>query len=142
MPGIKTRPNMPRLDDLYTGVTDDSFDRIASSTRMVSQQAQAMGVKEANLMGSQDYSEDYSSYGDDYEYVSEEDQRMAQILSQEDPEAELHAGDFSFYLYPDYSAIMEVDRRSACVAVNQYDYEEDLEEAWDSCYKMSRRRDF
>lgn len=133
---------MPKLEELYTGVTDDSFDRIASSTRLISHQAKEMGVKEANLMGySQDESENYS-YGDDYEYVSEEDQRMAQILSQEDPEAELHAGDFSFYLYPDYSVIMEVDRRSACVAVNQYDYEEDLEEAWDSCYKMSRRREF
>ena len=146
MPTIKIRPNMPNFDDLYTGVTDDAFSRIQASTRVLSAQAKAMGVGAGAsdtpaFEDNYDYDADDDNPGGGYEFASEDEQKLASILSHEDPEAELHAGSNSFYLYPEYGAIMGVNRHNGSVFVNTYDYEDELEEAWEEAAKSTRRRE-
>lgn len=140
---IKTRPNMPRFDDLYTGVTDDSFARIRESTKVISAQAKALrsGSGEQLQLFDDNYGRSENSEETDYDFGSEEERRLASVLSKEEPEAELHAGENSFYLYPEYGSIMGVNRHDGSVFVNTYDYEDDLEEAWDEAMQSTRRRE-
>jgi hypothetical protein len=143
MPSIKTRPSMPRFDDLYTGVTDDSFARIQASTRIVSEQAKALRGESGEQLQLFDdnYDRSETAKENNYEFGSEEERKLASVLSREAPEAELHAGEHSFYLYPEYGSIMGVNRRDGSVFVNTYDYEDDLEAAWDEAMQSTRRRE-
>lgn len=145
MPVIKKRPNMPDFNELYTGVQDDSYSRIKASVRNISPEAAAYGVGTSGVFGeiqaaSED--DDYEDSSDEFDYADEETQRLAEALSQETPEAEIHVGSVSHYLHSDFGTILSMDRRTGSVEVESFDDEESMYETWDQHLLSSRRREY
>lgn len=145
MANIKFRPNAPNFDELYTGVTDDSMDRICSSIRSVSKEAQAYGVGSSGVFEDQ---EDYDDEEEDFEpmsnfdFDSDEERKLAELLSQEEPEAELNTGSVAHYLYPEYGTILSISRHNGSVNIETFDYEDDMYQSWERKLLSSRVREY
>lgn len=141
-PIIKTRPDFPKLDNLYTGMADNSLSRIQSSVRHIPPEALAQGIGSSGVFGKVAEDEGDDDYPGDFDYQDEETQKLAEALSQEEAEAELHAGAVSHYLYSDFGAILSADRRNGSVEIETFDDEESMYDTWDQHMLASRRREY
>jgi hypothetical protein len=146
MATVKLRPDFPNFGELYTGVADDSLSRIKSSVRHISPDAAAYGVGSSgvldNVVARVEDEHDYTDDSESYDFDSEEDQRLAEALSQETPEAEVHVGSVSHYLHSDFGIILSMDRRTGSVNIDSFDDEDSMYETWDQHLLSSRRREY